>query len=186
MQSREHISFLRRALSESALRQPSAKLSPHTFWICVAGLNRPLWNKNASFWIGITQAHAQMHLHKKKSWENKTTDLYAAVVSRHSWLAKQTPYHAPTQAKKNVVRFEKLTTLFFTRWYRENAAWRQAKTLSPLFEMIRKLEPKCVPQLRLGSLQRTHWSAIGQCSYLSSRFAHVPSCIARQYQGLPA
>ena len=123
---------------------------------------------------------------QEKNWENKTTDLYAAVVSRHSWLAKQTPYHAPTQAKKNVVRFEKLTALFFTRWYRENAAWRQAKTLSPLFEMIRKLEPKCVPQLRLGSLQRTHWSAIGQCSYLSSRFAHVPSCIARQYQGLPA
>ena len=67
---------------------------------------------------------------QEKSWENKKTDLYAAVVSRHSWLAKQTPYHAPTQAKKNVVRFEKLTTLFLTRWYRENAAWRQADTFA--------------------------------------------------------
>ena len=72
MQSREHISFLRRALSESALRQSSAKLSPHTFWICAAGLNRQVWT----------------------------------------------------------IRFEKLTALFFTRWYRENAAWRQADTFA--------------------------------------------------------
>ena len=50
---------------------------------------------------------------QEKSWENKTTDLYAAVVSRHSWLAKQTPYHAPTQAKKKCCQIREINCFVF-------------------------------------------------------------------------
>ena len=86
MQSREHISFLRRALSESALRQSSAKLSPHTFWICAAGLNRQIREINCFVFHQMIQRKRRMETSKDTFatfWNDKETgaEMCPAVAS---------------------------------------------------------------------------------------------------------